>query len=179
MPSARRKRLPCSTKRRAARPGPVGAHRKVGRTGWTRALPPMARGTARPSQGRGFKLFRRAFGAAMAGGRGRRRGNMRRRGGRDCLPVGQRQHPREVPHRIRPESGDEREAFRLHRVVQGHGHHRRDRQGARRKRTLIVEGPNTDSLYRLGLRNDNVPAKDQAYAKLQASGLVTLILPEK
>ena len=45
--------------------------------------------------------------------------------------------------------------------------------------TLIVEGPNTDSLYRLGLRNDNVPAKDQAYAKLQASGLVTLILPEK
>ncbi len=45
--------------------------------------------------------------------------------------------------------------------------------------TLIIEGPNTDNLYRLGLRNDNVPAKDQAYAKLQASGLVTLILPEK
>jgi anti-sigma-K factor RskA len=45
--------------------------------------------------------------------------------------------------------------------------------------TLIVDGPNTDNLYRLGLRNDNVAARDQAYAKLLASGLVSLILPEK
>ncbi len=44
---------------------------------------------------------------------------------------------------------------------------------------VIVEGPNADMLYRLGLRNDNVQAKDQAYAKLQASGAVKLILPEK
>lgn len=44
---------------------------------------------------------------------------------------------------------------------------------------FIAEGPNADGLYRLGLRNDNVKAKDQAYAKLQASGLVKLILPEK
>ncbi len=43
----------------------------------------------------------------------------------------------------------------------------------------VVEGPNADMLYRLALRNDNVGAKDQAYAKLQASGLVKLILPEK
>ena len=43
----------------------------------------------------------------------------------------------------------------------------------------VVDGPNADMLYRLGLRNDNVGAKDQAYAKLQASGLVKLILPEK
>ncbi len=45
--------------------------------------------------------------------------------------------------------------------------------------TLIVDGPNADNLYRLGLRDDNVAAKDRAYAKLQASGLVSLILPEK
>lgn len=44
---------------------------------------------------------------------------------------------------------------------------------------VIVEGPNEDGLYHLGLRDDSVKAKDQAYAKLQASGLVTLILPEK
>ncbi len=44
---------------------------------------------------------------------------------------------------------------------------------------VIVEGPDSDMLYRIGLRNDNVGAKDQAYAKLQASGLVQLILPEK
>lgn len=44
---------------------------------------------------------------------------------------------------------------------------------------LIVDGPNTDNLYRLGLRNDNVAARDQARAKLLASGLVSLILPEK
>ncbi len=45
--------------------------------------------------------------------------------------------------------------------------------------TLIVGGPNTDNLYRLGLRDDNVAARDQAYAKLLESGLVSLILPEK
>jgi len=44
---------------------------------------------------------------------------------------------------------------------------------------VIVEGPDGDRLYRLGLRDDKVGAKDQAYAKLQASGLVKLILPEK
>lgn len=44
---------------------------------------------------------------------------------------------------------------------------------------VIVEGPNADMLYRLGLRNDTVQSKDQAYAKLQASGIVKLILPEK
>jgi hypothetical protein len=43
----------------------------------------------------------------------------------------------------------------------------------------IVEGPNTDMLYHLGLRNDNIKAKDLAYAKLQSSGVVKLILPEK
>lgn len=44
---------------------------------------------------------------------------------------------------------------------------------------VVVDGPNADMLYRLGLRNDSVEAKDQAYAKLRASGLVKLILPEK
>jgi hypothetical protein len=34
-------------------------------------------------------------------------------------------------------------------------------------------------IYRLGLRGDSVEAKDRAYAKLQASGLTKLILPEK
>ncbi len=44
---------------------------------------------------------------------------------------------------------------------------------------VIVGGPNADMLYRLGLRNDTIKAKDQAYAKLQASGAVKVILPEK
>ncbi len=44
---------------------------------------------------------------------------------------------------------------------------------------VIVEGPNEDRLYRLGLRDDSVAAKDRAYAKLQASGVVTEIFPEK
>jgi len=44
---------------------------------------------------------------------------------------------------------------------------------------VIVDGPNADMLYHLGLRNDTVQGKDQAYAKLQSSGLVKLILPEK
>ncbi len=43
----------------------------------------------------------------------------------------------------------------------------------------VVDGPNADMLYRLGLRNDSIGAKDQAYAKLRGSGLVKLILPEK
>ena len=43
----------------------------------------------------------------------------------------------------------------------------------------IVEGPTADMIYRLGLRGDSVEAKDRAYAKLQASGLTKLILPEK
>ncbi len=45
--------------------------------------------------------------------------------------------------------------------------------------TTVVEGPNADMVYRLGLRSDSVEAKDRAYAKLQASGLAKLILPEK
>jgi hypothetical protein len=44
---------------------------------------------------------------------------------------------------------------------------------------VIVEGPNADMLYHIGLREDKVEAKDQAYAKLRSSGLVKLILPEK
>jgi hypothetical protein len=43
----------------------------------------------------------------------------------------------------------------------------------------VVEGPNADMVYRLGLRSDSVEAKDRAYAKLQASGVAKLILPEK
>jgi hypothetical protein len=44
---------------------------------------------------------------------------------------------------------------------------------------LIVDGPNADMLYHIGLRDDKVESKDQAYAKLRSSGLVKLILPEK
>ena len=82
--------------------------------------------------GRYFKLFRGAFGAAMAGPRSRRGGNMRCRGGRDCLSGGRRQRTCKVSCRVRPASGDKPKAFRLYRIVLGHGHHRGDRQGARR-----------------------------------------------
>ncbi len=44
---------------------------------------------------------------------------------------------------------------------------------------VIVEGPDEDMVYHLGLRNDTLAAKDRAYAKLQSSGAVKLILPEK
>jgi hypothetical protein len=44
---------------------------------------------------------------------------------------------------------------------------------------VIVEGPNADMLYHIGLRDDKVEAKDQTYTKLRSSGLVKLILPEK
>jgi anti-sigma-K factor RskA len=44
---------------------------------------------------------------------------------------------------------------------------------------VIVEGPNPDMLYHIGLRDDKLEAKDQAYTKLRSSGLVKLILPEK
>ncbi len=44
---------------------------------------------------------------------------------------------------------------------------------------VIVDGPGADMVYHLGLRNDNVEAKDRAYSTLQASGVVKLILPEK
>jgi hypothetical protein len=44
---------------------------------------------------------------------------------------------------------------------------------------VIIEGPNADMLYHIGLREDKVEAKDQAYAKLRSSGLVKLILLEK
>ncbi len=44
---------------------------------------------------------------------------------------------------------------------------------------VIVGGPNADALYHLGLRNDNLKAKDLAFAKLQSSGVVKLILPAK
>jgi hypothetical protein len=44
---------------------------------------------------------------------------------------------------------------------------------------VIVEGPNADMLYHIGLREDKLEAKDQVYTKLRSSGLVKLILPEK
>jgi hypothetical protein len=44
---------------------------------------------------------------------------------------------------------------------------------------VIVEGPNADMLYHIGVREDKLEAKDQAYARLRSSGLVKLILPEK
>jgi anti-sigma-K factor RskA len=44
---------------------------------------------------------------------------------------------------------------------------------------VIVDGPNADMLYHIGLREDKLEAKDQAYTKLSSSGLVKLILPEK
>jgi hypothetical protein len=44
---------------------------------------------------------------------------------------------------------------------------------------VVVEGPNADMLYRLGLSDDTVEAKNRAYTKLQSSGLTKLILPEK
>ncbi len=43
----------------------------------------------------------------------------------------------------------------------------------------IVDGPSGDGLYRLGLRNDSVEARDIAYKKLRASSTVKLTLPEK
>jgi len=43
----------------------------------------------------------------------------------------------------------------------------------------IVEGPNADMLYHLGLRNENAEARDAAYKKLRASSAVKLVLPEK
>jgi hypothetical protein len=44
---------------------------------------------------------------------------------------------------------------------------------------VIIEGPNADMLYHIGLRDDKLEAKDQAYAKFRSSGLFKLILPEK
>jgi hypothetical protein len=44
---------------------------------------------------------------------------------------------------------------------------------------VIVEGPNADMLYHIGLRDGKLEAKDQAYSKLRSSGVVKLILPEK
>jgi anti-sigma-K factor RskA len=43
---------------------------------------------------------------------------------------------------------------------------------------VIVGGPNEDRLYRLALRDDTMDARNRAHAKLEGSGLVTLILPE-
>jgi hypothetical protein len=43
---------------------------------------------------------------------------------------------------------------------------------------IIVDGPNSDMVYHLSLRDDNVSAKDQTYAKLRSSSVVKLILPE-
>ncbi|MGO8954529.1 MAG: hypothetical protein ACLQF2_14550 [Rhodomicrobium sp.] len=43
---------------------------------------------------------------------------------------------------------------------------------------VIVDGPNADMLYHLGLRNGSAQAKEQAYVKLKASGIVKQILPE-
>jgi hypothetical protein len=44
---------------------------------------------------------------------------------------------------------------------------------------VIVEGPNAEMLYHIGLRDDKLEAKDLAYTKLRSSGAVKLILPEK
>jgi hypothetical protein len=44
---------------------------------------------------------------------------------------------------------------------------------------VIVDGPNAERLYHLGLRDDTVKAKDQAYQVLRSSEAVKLILPEK
>jgi hypothetical protein len=44
---------------------------------------------------------------------------------------------------------------------------------------VIVEGPSADMLYHIGVREDKLEARDQAYAKLRSSGLIKLILPEK
>jgi hypothetical protein len=44
---------------------------------------------------------------------------------------------------------------------------------------VIVEGPNADMLYHIGLRDDKLEAKDLAYSKLRSSGAVKLILLEK
>jgi hypothetical protein len=44
---------------------------------------------------------------------------------------------------------------------------------------FIVDGPNAERLYHLGLRDDTVKAKDQAYQILRSSEAVKLILPEK
>jgi hypothetical protein len=43
---------------------------------------------------------------------------------------------------------------------------------------VIVDGPNADMLYHLGLRESTAQAKDQAYARLKSSGIVKQILPE-
>jgi hypothetical protein len=43
---------------------------------------------------------------------------------------------------------------------------------------FIVDGPNAERLYHLGLRDDTVKAKDQAYQILRSSEAVKLILPE-
>jgi anti-sigma-K factor RskA len=44
---------------------------------------------------------------------------------------------------------------------------------------IIVEGPNSDMIYRLALRSDNVAGKDEAFKKLRSSAVVKLVLPEK
>jgi hypothetical protein len=44
---------------------------------------------------------------------------------------------------------------------------------------IIVDGPNADMLYHLGLRNDKIEAKEHAYKKLRSSAVVKLILPGK
>jgi hypothetical protein len=44
---------------------------------------------------------------------------------------------------------------------------------------VIVEGPNADMLYHIGLREDKLEAKDQAYTKLRSSSIVKQILPVK
>ncbi len=43
---------------------------------------------------------------------------------------------------------------------------------------MIVEGPNSDMLYHLGLRDDTI-AKEEAFKKLQSSAIIKLVLPEK
>ena len=43
----------------------------------------------------------------------------------------------------------------------------------------IVEGPNTDGLYHLTIRNENPEGRDLAYRTLRASAAIKLVLPEK
>jgi len=43
----------------------------------------------------------------------------------------------------------------------------------------IMGGPDSDMVYHLALRSDTVQSRERAYAKLQSSGVVKMILPEK
>lgn len=44
---------------------------------------------------------------------------------------------------------------------------------------VIVDGPNSDMVYRLSLRDANVGNKEEAFKKLRSSSVVKLVLPQK